>query len=39
VGLALVRGLTTSARYARIGDRNRITLDVPTGAPSSPAPA
>jgi anti-sigma regulatory factor (Ser/Thr protein kinase) len=39
VGLALVRGLTTSARYARIGDRNRITLDVPTGDPASPAPA
>lgn len=28
LGLALVRGLTTAARYARVGNRNRITLTV-----------
>ena len=37
LGLALVRGLSTSAAYARIGDRNRITLTVSTGsAPATP---
>jgi anti-sigma regulatory factor (Ser/Thr protein kinase) len=30
MGLALVLGLSTGARYARVGDRNRITLTVPT---------
>ena len=33
LGLALVRGLCTGATYARHGDRNRITLDVPTDDP------
>ena len=28
LGLALVRGLCASASYARIGDRNRVTLTV-----------
>jgi serine/threonine-protein kinase RsbW len=37
LGLALVRGLSTSAAYARIGARNRITLTVSTGsAPAAP---
>ena len=37
LGLALVRGLSTSAAYARVGDRNRITLTVSTGsAPAAP---
>ena len=31
LGLALVRGLSTSATYARVGDRNRVTLTVSTG--------
>ena len=35
LGLALVRGLSASAGYARVGDRNRVTLTVSTG--SSPA--
>jgi serine/threonine-protein kinase RsbW len=35
LGLALVRGLSASAAYARVGDRNRVTLTVSTG--SSPA--
>ena len=35
LGLALVRGLSVSAAYARVGDRNRVTLTVSTG--SSPA--
>jgi len=35
LGLALVRGLSASAAYARVGDRNRVTLTVPTR--SSPA--
>ena len=37
LGLALVRGLTASASYARIGERNRITLTVSTtGSSASP---
>jgi anti-sigma regulatory factor (Ser/Thr protein kinase) len=36
VGLALVRGLSASARYARVGDRNRVILTVATGSPESP---
>ena len=37
LGLALVRGLSTSAAYARVGHRNRITLTVSTGsAPATP---
>ena len=41
LGLALVRGLSASARYARVGGRNRITLTVLTEGPprSPPAPA
>ena len=42
LGLALVRGLSTSARYARIGDRNRVILTVSTGGtppPSAAAPS
>lgn len=35
LGLALVRGLSASATYARVGDRNRVTLTVSIG--SSPA--
>jgi serine/threonine-protein kinase RsbW len=35
MGLALVRGLCASASYARVGDRNRVTLTV---AGPSPAP-
>jgi serine/threonine-protein kinase RsbW len=35
LGLALVQGLSVSASYARMGDRNRITLTVSTG--SAPA--
>jgi serine/threonine-protein kinase RsbW len=31
LGLALVRGLSTAARYARVDERNRITLGVPIG--------
>jgi anti-sigma regulatory factor (Ser/Thr protein kinase) len=31
LGLALVRGLSTGACYARIGERNRITLGVSFG--------
>jgi anti-sigma regulatory factor (Ser/Thr protein kinase) len=31
LGLALVRGLSTAARYARAGERNRVTLGVPIG--------
>jgi serine/threonine-protein kinase RsbW len=31
LGLALVRGLSTAARYARVGERNRVTLGVPMG--------
>ena len=38
LGLALVRGLSASVRYARIGDRNRVTLTVSTGS-APPAPA
>jgi len=40
LGLALVRGLSASAGYARVGDRNRVTLTVLTGRPppSPPAP-
>jgi serine/threonine-protein kinase RsbW len=42
VGLALVRGLSVSADYARIGDRNRVVLTVATGSavppPSAAAP-
>jgi serine/threonine-protein kinase RsbW len=38
LGLALVRGLSASAAYARVGDRNRITLVVSAGgsAPTLP---
>jgi serine/threonine-protein kinase RsbW len=40
IGLALVRGLSASARYARVGDRNRVILTVRTGAAAAPpAPA
>jgi serine/threonine-protein kinase RsbW len=41
LGLALVRGLSASASYARIGDRNRVTLTISTGSagPTSAAPA
>ena len=39
LGLALVRGLSASARYARIGDRNRVTLTVSTGSAPPPSPA
>jgi anti-sigma regulatory factor (Ser/Thr protein kinase) len=40
LGLALVRGLSASAAYARIGDRNRVTLTVSieTSPPPEPAP-
>ena len=37
LGLALVRGLSAAAGYARIGDRNRVTLTVAIGsAPAAP---
>ena len=36
LGLALVRGLTASARYARVDGRNRVTLTVPSEDPPSP---
>jgi hypothetical protein len=36
IGLAIVRGLSTSAQYARGGDRNRITLTVPGASAPSP---
>jgi serine/threonine-protein kinase RsbW len=36
LGLALVRGLSTAARYARVGERNRITLGVPIGGTPPP---
>ena len=36
VGLALVRGLSASACYARDGDRNRVILTVATGTTASP---
>ena len=37
LGLALVRGLSASASYARVGDRNRVTLTVSNqGSPASP---
>jgi anti-sigma regulatory factor (Ser/Thr protein kinase) len=39
LGLALVRGLSASARYARVGGRNRITLTVPTDGPPRSPPA
>jgi serine/threonine-protein kinase RsbW len=39
LGLALVRGLSESAGYARIGDRNRVILTVSTGSPPPPSPA
>ena len=38
VGLALVRGLSASARYARDGDRNRVILTVTTGTAARPPP-
>ena len=38
VGLALVRGLSASARYARDGDRNRVILTVATGTRHRPPP-
>jgi anti-sigma regulatory factor (Ser/Thr protein kinase) len=31
LGLALVRGLSTASGYARVGERNRVMLDVPIG--------
>ena len=36
VGLALVRGMSASARYARVGERNRVTLTVTTRAAAPP---
>jgi serine/threonine-protein kinase RsbW len=36
IGLAIVRGLSTSVRYARVADRNRITLTVPGASAPSP---
>jgi anti-sigma regulatory factor (Ser/Thr protein kinase) len=36
LGLALVRGLAASARYARVDGRNRVTLTVPLQDPPSP---
>jgi serine/threonine-protein kinase RsbW len=39
LGVALVRGLSASAGYARVGDRNRVTLTVSTGDPSPSQPA
>ena len=30
-GLALIRGLSSSARYERVGGRNRLTLSIPAG--------
>jgi anti-sigma regulatory factor (Ser/Thr protein kinase) len=39
LGLALVRGLSASARYARVGGRNRVTLTVPTDEPLRSPPA
>jgi serine/threonine-protein kinase RsbW len=36
IGLAIVRGLSTSVRYARVGDRNRITLTVLAARAPSP---
>jgi anti-sigma regulatory factor (Ser/Thr protein kinase) len=33
LGLALVRGLSAGACYARVGERNRVTLGVPIGGP------
>jgi serine/threonine-protein kinase RsbW len=38
VGLALVRGLSASRRYARIGDRNRVILTVALDAAAAPPP-
>ncbi len=38
LGLVLVRGLSTTARYARIGPRNCVTLGVSIGSPPT-APA
>ena len=39
LGLALVRGLTAAAHYARVGDRNRLTLTVAPEGSSAPASA
>jgi len=39
LGFALVRGLSASARYARVGGPNRITLTVPTEGPPRSPPA
>ena len=39
LGLALVRGFSASAAYARVGDRNRITLAVSAGDSATSAPA
>jgi serine/threonine-protein kinase RsbW len=36
LGLTLVRGLSVSASYVRIGDRNRVTLMVAGRSPSPP---
>ena len=39
LGLALVRGLSASVGYTRVGDRNRVTLTLSTGSPPPPSPA
>ena len=39
LGLALVRGLSASVGYTRVGDRNRVTLTLSTGSAPPPAPA
>ncbi len=38
VGLALVRGLSATRRYARVGDRNRVVLTVALGASAASPP-
>jgi serine/threonine-protein kinase RsbW len=39
LGVALIRGLSASAAYARVGDRNRVTLTVSAGHPPPSQPA
>jgi serine/threonine-protein kinase RsbW len=39
LGVALVRGLSASARYARVGDRNRVTLTLAATSPPPSSPA
>jgi serine/threonine-protein kinase RsbW len=39
LGVALIRGLSASARYARVGDRNRVTLTIAAASPPPSAPA